>query len=74
MAESNLAASRISLVMRLNAPADSPERLAEILREILALSSIEDTSSAPSVESSENRDPTQEPQPKVGDTHQREVS
>ena len=74
MAESNLATSRISLGMRLNAPADSPERLAEILREILALSSSEGTSSASSVEPRENRDPTKEPDREIGDPSQREAS
>jgi hypothetical protein len=74
MAESNLAASGISLVMRLNAPADSPERIAEILREILALAGSEGTWSAPLVEPSEDRDPAKEPEPNIGSTSQREAS
>jgi hypothetical protein len=74
MAESNLAASGILLVMRLDAPEDSPERIAEILREILALAGSEGTWSAPLVEPSEDRDPAKEPEPNIGGTSQRDAS
>jgi hypothetical protein len=50
----------------MNAPADSPERIAEILREILALSGNEEDSAASRVE--QRRDPQlkgQEPDSRV---------
>ena len=50
----------------MNAPADPPERIAEILREILTLSQNEETSVGNPVETVE-RLPSNQPDPELGD-------